>query len=41
MILLQTPDSVVHADFVTKAWTDLPLRDLLRRIPGIARQSKP
>ncbi len=39
--LLATPTTVVHADFVSKAWTDRPLRDLLRRIPGFPRPSKP
>ena len=39
--LLQVPEPVVHADFVTKAWTELPLRDLIRRVPGFARPSRP
>ena len=39
--LLPVPEPVVHADFVTKAWTDLPLRDLIGRIPGFARPSRP
>lgn len=36
--LLEAPATVEHADFATKAWTDLPLRDLMRRIPGLRRQ---
>ena len=41
IVLFQVPDTVVHADFVTKAWTDQPLRDLLRRMQAFPRQSKP
>ncbi len=36
--LLEVPATVDHADFATKAWIDLPLRDLMRRLPGFPRQ---
>ncbi len=39
--LLAAPAIVEHADFVTKAWTDRPLRDLMRRLAGFPRQTKP
>ena len=39
--LLEAPATVEHADFVTKAWTEQPLRDLLRRLPSLARRTKP
>jgi hypothetical protein len=34
-------DDVVHADFMTRAWTDDPLKSLLSRIPGFLRVSSP
>lgn len=34
-------DDVVHADFVTRAWTDDPLKLLLSRIPGFMRTPEP
>jgi hypothetical protein len=34
---LATADEVVHADFVTKAWADDPLKVVLARIPGFPR----
>ena len=36
-----TAPAVTHADFVTHAWTDDPIRDALIRIPGFPRQGKP
>lgn len=36
--LLEVPSTVEHADFATKAWVELPLGDLLRRVPGYRRQ---
>jgi hypothetical protein len=34
-------DDVVHADFMTRAWTDDPLQSLLSRIPGFMRAPGP
>lgn len=39
--LMQVPQTVVHNDFVTSAWIERPLRDLMRRVPGFPRQAKP
>ena len=36
---LATPDDVPHADFVTRAWVDDPLKTLLAKIPGFARKA--
>ena len=36
-----TPEDVAHADFVTKAWVDDPLRVVLAKIPGFARTPPP
>lgn len=37
--LLEVPATAEHADFASKAWVDLPLRDFMRRIPGYRRQT--
>ena len=36
---LHTGDAYSHRDYVTRAWTREPLRDLLARIPDVARRS--
>jgi hypothetical protein len=36
-----TADEIVHADFVTRAWVDDPLAEILRRIPGFTRSAPP
>lgn len=41
VVIAGVPTGVTHADFVTRAWVDNPLRDVLARIPGVPRQSKP
>ena len=38
---LATADDVLHAEFVTKAWVDDPLRAVLARIPGYPRTPPP
>ena len=35
----QHPSPVPHADFVTRAWVDDPLKTLLAKIPGFARKA--
>ncbi len=35
--MISAPDHVSHHDFVTKAWTELPLKDVLTRIAGYGR----
>lgn len=35
--LIPVPENVAHHDFVTKAWTDLPLKDVLARLSGYDR----
>jgi hypothetical protein len=40
VVFLATPDDVQHGEFVTKAWVDDPLRDILARIPNYPRTSK-
>lgn len=37
LAFLAGPDGIVHNDFMTRAWTDEPLRALLARIPGYRR----
>jgi hypothetical protein len=34
-------DEIVHNDFVTRAWTDDPLKALLVRVPGFSRTALP
>lgn len=36
---LHTGDAYSHRDYVTRAWTKEPIRDLLMRMPDIARRS--
>ncbi len=36
-----TGEEVVHNDFVSRAWVDDPLRELLAKIPGYARTARP
>jgi hypothetical protein len=38
---LATADEVLHGEFVTKAWVDDPLRELLAKIPGYPRTPPP
>jgi hypothetical protein len=38
---IDTGDEVVHKDFVTKAWVDDPLKEVLARIPGYSRTPPP
>jgi hypothetical protein len=38
--LLDVPGDVSHSDFVTRAWTEFPVRDLLSRLPGISRRAR-
>jgi hypothetical protein len=38
---LATPEETIHGDFVTKAWADDPLREVLARIPGYSRTPPP
>jgi len=38
---VDTGEEVLHNDFVTKAWADDPLRDVLARIPGYSRTPPP
>ena len=37
IVFLATPEEVQHGEFMTKAWVDDPLRDILARIPGYPR----
>ena len=37
VVFLATPEEVLHGEFVTKAWVEEPLRDVLARIPGYPR----
>lgn len=41
IVFLDAGDSVVHEDFVTRAWIEYPLRHLLSLIPGFARGDSP
>jgi hypothetical protein len=36
-----TAEEITHAEFVSKAWVDDPLRDLLAKIPGYPRTPPP
>jgi len=38
---VDTGEEILHNDFVTKAWVDDPLRDVLARIPGYSRTPPP
>ena len=37
VVFLATPEEALHGEFVTKAWVEEPLRDVLSRIPGYPR----
>jgi hypothetical protein len=37
VVFLATSEEVLHAEFVSRAWVDEPLRDVLARIPGYPR----
>ena len=37
IVFVAMPEEVQHGEFVTKAWVDDPLRDILARIPGYPR----
>ena len=41
VVFLATAEEVLHGEFVTKAWVDDPLRDVLARIPGYPRTPPP
>jgi hypothetical protein len=40
VVFVKTPDGVTHRDYVTHAWTDKPLRDVLVKMmstPSLTR----
>ena len=41
VVFIANGDDVVHNDFVTKAWINEPVRNLLARVPGYSRTAAP